>query len=207
VLTSQGQIEQLLEMAPDWRQIFDSLSRDVIVQNQQQSLTAKARSVGLFDLFERLGAKSLYKKAQVLQDDREHLLPLVRNYYLQPLAAKMVANNQNLKRFFAQRRVGVDEQKRHALSIATELAEKLEGAVRKHLQASAEDGFKVLLPAYIQRSVHNQVIDYIRDEWDWEKTTLQDLNLDPDQEDPRQNAADDSAYMPENQAISSETER
>jgi len=204
VLTSQGQIEQLLEMAPDWRQIFDSLSRDVIVQNQQQSLTAKARSVGLFDLFERLGAKSLYKKAQVLQDDREHLLPLVRNYYLQPLAAKMVANNQNLKRFFAQRRVGVDEQKRHALSIATELAEKLEGAVRKHLQASAEDGFKVLLPAYIQRSVHNQVIDYIRDEWDWEKTTLQDLNLDPDQEDPRQNAADDSAYMPENQAISSE---
>jgi DNA uptake protein ComE-like DNA-binding protein len=129
---------------------------------------------------------------------------LVRNFYLQPLAAKMVGNNQNLKRFFLQRRVPADEQKRHALSIATELAEKLEGAVRKHLQQDAEDGFKVFLPAYVQRSVHNQAIDYIREEWDWEKTTLQDLNLDPEQEDPRQNTADDLAYMPENQAISGE---
>lgn len=203
MLTSQGQIEELLDMAPDWRQIFESLSRDVI-SRQDKDAAGKAKIVGLFDLFEKLGAKSLYKKAQLLKDDRERFLVLVRNYYLQPLAAKMVGNNQNLKRFFAQRRIAQDEQKRHALSIATELAEKLDGAVRKHLQQAAEDGFKVLLPAYVQRSVHNQAIDYIREEWDWEKTTLQDLNLDPEQEDPRQNTADDSAYMPENQAISSE---
>jgi DNA uptake protein ComE-like DNA-binding protein len=203
VLTSQGQIDELLDMAPDWRQIYESLSRDVISMHDKDS-AGKGKSVGLFDLFEKLGAKALYKKAQLLKDERERFLSLVRNYYLQPLAAKMVGNNQNLKRFFAQRRIAQDEQKRHALSIATELAEKLDGAVRKHLNQSAEDGFKVLLPAYVQRSVHNQAIDYIREEWDWEKTTLQDLNLDPEQEDPRQNTADDSAYMPENQAISSE---
>ena len=199
MLTSQGQIEELLDIAPDWRQIFESLSKDGAVQSQAQS--GKSKAVGLFELFERLGAKALYKKAQLLKDDRERFLILVRNFYLQPLAAKMVGNNQNLKRFFLQRRVPADEQKRHALSIATELAEKLEGAVRKHLQQEAEDGFKVLLPAYVQRSVHNQAIDYIREEWDWEKTTLQDLNLDPEQEDPRQNTADDQAYMPENLSL------
>jgi len=214
VLTSQGQIEELLDIAPDWRQIFDSLSKDVSSEQSSQlgsqpaaGLAAKAgkpKSVGLFELFERLGAKALYKKAQLLKEDREKFLALVRNFYLQPLAAKMVSNNQNLKRFFLQRRVPADEQKRHALSIATELAEKLEAAVRKHLGQDAEDGFKVLLPAYVQRSVHNQAIDYIREEWDWEKSTLQDLNLDPEQEDPRQNTADDSQYMPENQAISGE---
>lgn len=210
MLTSHGQIEELLDIAPDWRQIFESLSKDGAVQCQGEKQllsggqSSKSKVVGLFQLFERLGAKALYKKAQLLQDDRERFLILVRNFYLQPLAAKMVGTNQNLKRFFLQRRVPADEQKRHALSIATELAEKLEGAVRKHLQQDAEDGFKVLLPAYVQRSVHNQAIDYIREEWDWEKTTLQDLNLDPEQEDPRQNTADDLAYMPENLAISSE---
>jgi DNA uptake protein ComE-like DNA-binding protein len=207
VLTSQGQIEELLDIAPDWRQIFDSLSKDAgfaDVKTVAGSHAQKPKSVGLFELFERLGAKALYKKAQSLKEDREKFLVLVRNFYLQPVAAKMVGNNQNLKRFFVQRRVAADEQKRHALSIATELAEKLEGAVRKHLLSQAEDGFKVLLPAYVQRSVHNQVIDYIREEWDWEKSTLQDLNLDPEQEDPRQNTADDSQYMPENQALSGE---
>ncbi len=210
MLTSQGQIEELLDIAPDWRQIFDSLSKDGAVQpqaaKQYQSAgqPGKDKAIGLFEVFERVGAKALYKKAQLLKDDRDRFLVLVRNFYVQPLATKMVANNQNLKRFFVQRRVPADEQKRHALSIATQLAEKLEGAVRKHLQQDAEDGFKVLLPAYVQRSVHNQAIDYIRDEWDWEKRTLQDLNLDPEQEDPRQNTADDLAYMPENQAISGE---
>ncbi|MCC6978248.1 MAG: hypothetical protein IT343_07990 [Candidatus Melainabacteria bacterium] len=204
MLTSQGQIEELLELAPDWRQIFESLCRDVIARSDEKAGSGQAKSVGLFELFEKLGAKSLYKKAQLLKDHREIFLTLVRNYYLQPLATRMVGNNQHLKRFFAQRRIAQDEQKRHALSIATELAEKLDGAVRKQIQQGAEDGFKVLLPAYVQRSVHNQAIDYIREEWDWEKTTLQDLNLDPDQEDPRQNTADDSQYMPENQAISGE---
>ena len=204
MLTSQGQIEELLDIAPDWRQIFESLCRDQSVQSQTGKESGKPKSIGLFELLERLGAKALYKKAQLLRDDSDRFLTLVRNYYLQPLAAKMVGNNQNLKRFFVQRRVAQDEQKRHALSIATELAEKLDAAVRKHLQQGAEDGFKVLLPAYVQRSVHNQAIDYIREEWDWEKSTLQDLNLDTDQEDPRQNTADDSAYIPENMAISSE---
>lgn len=214
MLTSQGQIEELLDIAPDWRQIFDSLSKDAGFADGKGSSgdisgtsgfqSGKPKAVGLFELFERLGAKALYKKAQLLKDDREKFLSLVRNFYLQPLAARMVANNQNLKRFFVQRRVPADEQKRHALSIATELSEKLDAAVRKHLVQGAEDGFKALLPAYVQRSVHNQAIDYIREEWDWEKSTLQDLNLDPEQEDPRQNTADDSQYMPENQAISGE---
>lgn len=218
MLTSQNLIEELLDIAPDWKQIFDSLVKDGGASLQVQSRHygrdtsrelsreegGKVKPIGLFELFERLGAKALYKKAQVLKEDREKFLVLIRNYYLQPLAAKMVGNNQNLKRFFVQRKVAADEQKGHCLSIATELAEKLEGAVRKHLSQDAEDGFKVLLPAYVQRSVHNQAIDYIRAEWDWERTTLQDLNLDPEQEDPRQNTADDTAYIPENQAISSE---
>lgn len=199
MLTSQGQVEEVLDIAPDWRQILDSLNA-----SRAAGTDTAAKSVGLFELFERLGAKALYKKAQSEADKRDKLLSLIRNFYLQPLATKMVSNNQNLKRFLIARHVPADEQKRHAMSIATELSEKLEGAVRKHLTQNAEDGFKVLLPAYVQRSVHNQAIDYIRAEWDWEKSTLQDLNLDPEQEDPRQNTADDIVYIPENQAISNE---
>jgi len=90
------------------------------------------------------------------------------------------------------------------MSLSIDLAQKLEGVLGKHLVQEADDGFKVLLPAYIQRSVHNAVVDYIRQEWSWERHTLQDLNLDPEQEDPRHNVADDITYSPEQQVISQE---
>lgn len=88
--------------------------------------------------------------------------------------------------------------------MAVEIAQKMDGVLSRHIAQKSEDGFKVLLPAYIQRTVHNAVVDHIREEWEWEKETLQDLNLDPTQEDPRQATADDVKYLPENQIISSE---
>jgi len=100
--------------------------------------------------------------------------------------------------------VAPSDQKHEAISMSVELAQKLEQALLKQLKLGQDDGFKVLLPAYAQRSVHNAVVDHVRNEWQWEKDTLQDVNLDPEQIDPRANVAEDPKYSPENQALSGE---
>lgn len=193
MLQSTTEIQVILQLAPDWAPIYDS-----VVQTQG------VEKVSAFQLFERLGAKAIYKKCLTLGDARKQMLVLVRDHYYQPVLSKMLANNQNLRRFWSQRRVPPDLQKGQAISVAVELAQKMEGVLLKHLTQQSDDGFKVLLPAYLQRTVHNAVIDHIRDEWQWEHTTLQDMNLDPDGEDPRQNTADDSRYAPENRILSGE---
>lgn len=193
VLSSKTELQEVLQIAPDWRAIADSLASN------------SSSQPGLYELFERVGAKSIYKKAESLSDDaRAPFQKLVRDFFYQPLLTKMLSSNQNLRRFWSQRRIPVDVQKSQALSMAVEIAQKMDGVLSRHIAQRSEDGFKVLLPAYIQRTVHNAVVDHIREEWEWEKETLQDLNLDPTQEDPRQATADDVKYLPENQIISSE---
>lgn len=195
VLSSKTEIQQILQLAPEWAPILESLTA---------SRTADGKPAAPVELFERLGAKAIFKKLQALSEGGKSLELLVRDHYYQPLLNKMLNANPTMRRFYSQRRVAPDEQRGKALSFANELANKLDGVLAKHLSQKSEDGFKVLLPAYIQRTVHNAVIDHIRQEWEWERSTLQDLNLDPEQDDPRQNAADDIAYAPENQAISNE---
>jgi len=199
VLTSGGAIEEILTLAPEWQPVLDSV-RDSLSSGAKP----RARDINLTDLFERLGAKALYLKASGLTDGRTQFLTLLRDHYYLPTLTRMLTSNQHLRRFLAQRRQPLDFQKSQAISMSVELAQKLVGVLERHITSASDDGFKVLLPAYVQRSVHNAVVDYIKEEWQWEKETLQDLSLDPEQEDPRQNTADDIKYGPENRALSGE---
>jgi DNA uptake protein ComE-like DNA-binding protein len=203
LLTSSSAIEEILSLAPEWQPVLDSV-RDGL----NSASKPRAHGVNLSDLFERLGAKALYLKASALSDSRPQFLTLLRDHYYQPMFARMLVSNQHLRRFLAQRRQPLDFQKSQAISMAVELAQKLTQKLESVLLRPAvnglDDGFKVLLPAYAQRSVHNAVVDYIKEEWQWEKETLQDLNLDPEHEDPRQNTSDDTKYGPEARILSKE---
>lgn len=198
MLSSPTELDEILALAPDWKPVLESLARSKSVED---------REISPFQFFEKLGAKSLYMKCVSLSKEKDRLpllTKLLRDHYYQPMLARMLGNNQSLKRFWAQRKHPLDVQKAQAISMAVELAQKMDGVLDKHLKNNSEDGFKVLLPAYVQRTVHNAAVDYIKEEWQWEKETLQDLNLDPEQEDPRQSTADDVKYAPENQALSRE---
>lgn len=197
VLSTKPKIEEILAVAPEWQATFDRLQNSA-------SADGKARVVAPIELFQSIGAKAIYTKLKTLGSQTDGFITILRDFYYQPLLAKMLESNQNLRRFWFQRRVASDDQKHQAVSLSVELAQKLEQALMKQLKANQEDGFKVLLPAYAQRSVHNAVVDYVRNEWQWEKDTLQDINLDPEQVDPRANVADDNKYSPENQALSGE---
>lgn len=197
VLSTKPKLEEILAVAPEWQTTFERL-------DQERSKDGKARVVAPLELFQTLGAKAIYTKLKTLGSQTDGFITILRDFYYQPLLAKMLESNQNLRRFWFQRRVAADDQKHQAVSLSVELAQKLETALLKQLKLGQEDGFKVLLPAYAQRSVHNAVVDYVRNEWQWEKDTLQDINLDPEQIDPRANVADDNKYSPENQALSGE---
>lgn len=132
--------------------------------SRKKAKDEKSKEVSSFELLERLGAKAIYMKAQTLGPQQATLGKLLRDHYFQPMLAKMLGNNQNLKRFWAQRRHPLDWQKNQAVSMAVELAVKLEGVLSRHLAAGHDDGFKVLLAAYVQRSVQNAVVDYIKEE-------------------------------------------
>ena len=192
MLASNVDFEEILALAPEWSKTLERLD------------SQNGRQTSLLELFETVGAKDIYSKIISLGKDRENFLTSVRDHYYQPLFAKMLKSNQNLKRFWIQRRVPKDTQEHNAISLSVELAQKMLAALEKQLDKNAEDGFKVLLPAYAQRSVYNAVVDYVRHEWQWEKDTLQDVNLDPNQADPRVQVADEVEYSPEHQAISGE---
>lgn len=195
MLSSRTELQEILSLAPDWQPVLDSVV---------SKAAGDGKDVSTYQLFERLGAKAIYMKASALGGQRLILNKLLRDHYYQPMIAKMFCNNQNLKRFWAQRKHPFEWQKGQAISMAVELSTKMEGVLERHLTNKSADGFKVLLPAYVQRSVQNAVVDYIKDEWQWERETLQDLNLDPEQEDPRSATADDVKYAPESKAMSAE---
>lgn len=197
MLSSKTKLEEIVSLIPEWEPHLNRLQ-------QEEAPSGKRKTPQPVDLFQVVGARAIFAKAQTMGSDSDRFLSLIRDCYFQPLLARMLQSNHSLRRFYIQRRVAHDEQKHYALSMSLELAEKLEQALLKQLTQMSEDGFKVLLPAYIQRSVHNKVVDYIRNEWQWEKDTLQDINLDPDQVDPRTNVADDPKYSPENVALSGE---
>lgn len=196
MLSSKTKLEEILSLVPEWQPFLDRL----IAEGD----AGKSKNVQPVELFQQVGAKAMYAKALTLGSDANRFVGIIRDSYYQPLFAKMLETNHNLRRFYSQRRVHPEDQKHYALSMSVELAHKLEQALVKQLAQGGEDGFKVLLPAYAQRSVHNAVVDHVRNEWQWEKDTLQDLNLDPDQVDPRANVADDPKYSPESQALSGE---
>jgi DNA uptake protein ComE-like DNA-binding protein len=191
VITGSADLETVLALAPEWEQLL---------RNWQ----AESRNTAATEFLNRVGAKAIHRKLLSLTSERERFLELLQTAYYQPMLQKMLNSNQNLRRFLAQRHVASDEHKGQVISFAAELSTKMKGTLIKQLSSGEEDGFKVLLPAYVQRSVHNAVIDYIRNEASWEKHTLQDVYLDPQGEDPRTSVADDLAYTPEHKVLSGE---
>ncbi|MBI4534553.1 MAG: hypothetical protein HY711_11470 [Candidatus Melainabacteria bacterium] len=190
MLSSPADLQEIVELVPEWR----ALVAESIGQGR----------LGLHEILVQIGAKDIFSKVVSADKSRDRFLVLIRDGYFQPHLYKMLTTNQNLRRFWVQRHVPPTTQRQQAMSLSSDLAYKMHGVFLKQLALEQEDGFKVLLPAYIQRTVHNAVVDYIRAEWSWERQTLQDLQLDPEQEDPRQAVADDLRYVPEAQAISSE---
>jgi DNA uptake protein ComE-like DNA-binding protein len=190
VITGSAELDTVLEFAPEWEQLLRNFSQ------------GSAASVAEF--LNKVGAKAIYCKALALGDKRSQFIQLLQASYYQPMLTKMLTANQNLRRFLSQRRVAADELRGQVLSLSVDVTQKLVATLNKQLAAGQDDGFKVLLPAYVQRSVHNAVIDYIRQETTWERQTLQDVNLDPQQDDPRSNVADDLSYTPEHKALSRE---
>lgn len=189
VLSSSTELRQVFEYAPEWEPLLKNWD------GNENPTTA--------DFFCRVGARAIFLKTQALENRAESFVRLLRDQYYLPTLSKMMLCNQNFRRFLAQRSVAADEQKSYALSLSIELAAKLETALLKQLSAGKEDGYKVLLPPYIQRSVHNAVIDYIKLEASWEKSTMQDVYLDPEKDDPRTTIADES-YIPETLAVNAE---
>lgn len=190
MLSSSTELREVFQFAPEW---------EALLRNWDTG--AKP---GPADFLARVGAKAIFAKALKLDAQQGAFVKLLRDYYYQPILQKMLASNQNLRRFLSQRFMGKDDQQSQSISLSIEIAQKLESVLVKHLSGNSEDSFKVLLPAYIQRTVHNAVIDYIRLEASWEKHTLQDVHLDPEQDDPRTNVADSISITPENQILSSE---
>ncbi len=196
-LSNKTEVEEILAIVPEWRSVYEAMTGD------ERSAKKKVD-----DLLKTLGAQTIYTKSLDLQDlqnaQYDEFLVLLRNHYFQPQIAKMLEFNQSLRRFWQMRHLARDEQKGNCVSLSLDVAEKLCQALKKQIKEKTQDGFKVLLPGYIQRSVHNLVVDYIKAEWQWEQNTLQDLYLEDGDKDPRENIADDTKYRPENLALSAE---
>lgn len=191
MITGSADLDTVLELAPEWEQLL---------RNWQ----AESPNAAATEFLNKVGAKAIFRKALGLKGERGRFIDLLQKSYYQPMFQKMLSANQNLRRFLSQRHVASDEMRGIVISLSADLAAKMRSTLEKQLGSADEDGFKVLLPAYVQRSVHNAVIDFIRNEANWERQTLQDTYLDPQQEDPRTAVADDIAYTPESKVLSGE---
>lgn len=199
----QNELEELLQVVPEWTRFLEA-SRQAHTIDDTTRAPSQVKLSPLFLLFERLGPKAIYSAALSVSEKREILLKLVRDYYLLTLAQELLPRNATLRRFFQERRLDRESQRGHITSIAADLAFKLDDALRKKIAERDDNGYKVLLKAYVQASSGNAVIDFIRMESQWEKQTLKDQNLDDDELDPRDSLADDISYSPENIVLSKE---
>ncbi|MBS1998761.1 MAG: hypothetical protein JSS86_20695, partial [Cyanobacteria bacterium SZAS LIN-2] len=79
MLTSSSAIEEVLTLAPEWKPVLDSVKDGL-----ESGSKPRTKDVSLADLFDRLGAKSLYLKALALGDERGKFVSLLRDHYYQP---------------------------------------------------------------------------------------------------------------------------
>ncbi len=193
-LSNKTEVEEILAIVPEWKDVYEAMPHD---ERSGKKL--------VLDFLKAIGAQNIYARSLSLQEgQRDGFIILLRNNYFQPQIAKMLEFNQSLRRFWQMRHLAKDEQKGNCVSLSLDAAEKLCHALKKQLNEKTQDGFKVLLPGYIQRSVHNLVVDYIKAEWQWEQNTLQDMYLEEGDKDPRENIAADTNAIPENIALSNE---
>jgi DNA uptake protein ComE-like DNA-binding protein len=201
--SAQNEIKELLQVVPEWTRFLSEPDSQVTIDSTIK-ISGRTSTSQLSSLFEKLGPKTMYNAASSLGEKRKTLIKLVRDHYILTLAATLLPKNATLRRYFQERRVDKETQHGHITSIAAELAFKLEEALTKRIIDGDQEGYKVLLPAYVQASLNNAVIDFVKLESQWEKQTLSDLNLDDDQEDPRDNIATETTRLPENIVLSKE---
>ena len=204
--TTKDELKALLELVPDWsRHLTDATAGGAteILSNSNNAIASNGQET-VFRFLEQLGPRDIYLAALNLGRAADPLLRTVRDHYLIKISSTILGRNPTLKRYFLERRVDKESQKHYVDSLAAELSMKLDEAIHKKLAAQDPDGFKVLLPAYIQSSGNNAVIDFVKLESSWEKTTLQDMSLDGEKEDPRETSADDTSRIPENMLLSKE---
>jgi DNA uptake protein ComE-like DNA-binding protein len=200
--TTGVEFQQILELAPDWQPIVNRVQGNGTINSAVAAEFGK-NTACLFAVFEDIGQENIFQKLQKHKQEQAKWLKLVRDNYLLVLANRMFKSNSAMRRFLSERRYPSEDQKGQLVSMAVELAIKLETGLKKHLDDNDAQGFKLMLPAYIQRSVNNAVIDFIRSESHWERQSATD-STEEGEEDAIARAADDTDRIPEQQILSGE---
>ena len=203
---TDSDLQQILEFAPEWTPLWRRVEENGIAAGAI-GLELGKNCARLCAFFTTVGARSLFNKMQESKKAQTLFFKPVRDSYFIPLAIKMFRSNGNLRRFTGDKHFTIEQSRSLQVSLATEVAVKLETALRKQIDDKKPDGFKVLLQAYIQTSVNNAVIDYIKQETHWDRQTIGDSYEGGEEESPIDKAADDLALIPEQLVLSSEKVR
>ncbi|MBI4532894.1 MAG: hypothetical protein HY711_03020, partial [Candidatus Melainabacteria bacterium] len=97
MLSSPADLQEIVELVPEWRAcVAESIGQG---------------KFGLHEVLAQIGAKNIFDKALSLARSRDRFLILIRDGYYQPHLYKMLTTNQNLRRFWVQRRVAPESQR------------------------------------------------------------------------------------------------
>ncbi|HEY9712220.1 MAG TPA: helix-hairpin-helix domain-containing protein [Chroococcales cyanobacterium] len=199
-----NELEQILAIVPDWRVAAEEISRNGTIDNTVAADLGKGTAT-IFALLQSQGARPLYEVLSRAKEQRSVLLRLVRDHYLLVLASRMCKANGTARRYYSQKHTEHDEQQSQLTSLAVEVSLKLDATLLKNLEAADSNGFKVLLPAYIQTSVNNAVLDYIKHESQWERQTASGaVDEDGNEYNPVEQAMDDPKKAPDQVILSRE---
>lgn len=196
------EFQQIVELAPEWQSVASKVQELGTINGGIAAELGKSTAC-VYAVFEQIGAQSIFIKLTKAGKTQSDLLKMVRDNYLLVLANKMFKSNGALRRFFSERHIPFEDQKGQAISMAVELALKLEILLKKNLNDADPQGFKLMLPAYVQRSVNNAVIDYIKGETHWERQAVPETH-EEGEEDAIARTADDLDQIPEHIALSGE---
>jgi hypothetical protein len=199
--STREDLRSLLDILPEWRSHFAELNNGSESAPVATTVSGITQLRDILAVLQKIGPKDIY--ALLLKRNDKRLSLILRNLYFIPLAEKMVLSSVNLRRFSQERRIDQETLRSQATSMAVEVAIKLEAALQKHLTEEKEDGFRILLPAYAQSTVNNAVIDYIKNECQWERS-LCDAPREEGEDDPIERASDDNKPNPEQLALSRE---
>jgi DNA uptake protein ComE-like DNA-binding protein len=197
-----NEFQQIVELAPEWQATVQSVVQQGTISSVIAGELGRSTACA-YAVLEQIGAQSIFIKLSKTSHNHAQLLKFVRDNYLLVLATKMFKSNGALRHFFSERRLNLDDQKGQAMSMAVEMAMKLEQLLLRSLKEADSSGFKSLLPAYIQRSVNNAVLDYIKGESQWERQSVSE-STEEGEDDAITRTADDFEQIPESIALSGE---
>jgi DNA uptake protein ComE-like DNA-binding protein len=197
-----NEFQQIVELAPEWQSTVQKVMQQGTISSVIAGELGRSTACA-YAVLEQIGAQSIFIKLSNSSQNHAQFLKLVRDNYLLVLATKMFKSNSALRHFFSERRLNLEDQKGQAMSMAVEMAMKLEHLLLRSLKEADSSGFKSLLPAYIQRSVNNAVLDYIKSESQWERQSVAE-STEEGEDDAITRTADDLEQIPESVALSGE---